>query len=88
MNRREFLIASAGLLVFKDRLDDAVSLIEKATTRGWLGIEPDISAASLKVQRGSFTLSRGFGMAKQADTVFWLASTSKTMIAAGIMRQV
>jgi len=85
MNRRDFIIGCAALLIFKNRLDDAVSLIEKATTVGWFGTEPNISAAALKVKQGPFVLSRRFGEAKQADTVFWLASTSKTMIATGIM---
>ncbi len=85
MNRREFIFGCAALLIFKNRLDDAVSLIEKATTAGWFGTEASILAASLEVKQGSFVLSRGFGKAKQADTVFLLTSISKTMIAAGIM---
>jgi CubicO group peptidase (beta-lactamase class C family) len=85
MNRRNFIFGCAALLVSRNRLDDAVSLIENATSAGWFGTEPGISAASLQVKQGSFVLSRGFGKAKVADTVFLLSSISKTMIAAGIM---
>jgi beta-lactamase class C len=85
MNRREFILGCAALLIFRNRLDDAVSLIENATTVGWLTNEASVSAASLQVKHESFLLSRGFGKAKEADTVFLLSSLSKPMIAAGIM---
>ena len=85
MNRRQFIFGSAALLILRNRLDKAVSLIEDATTAGWFTTEPSITAAALQVKQGQFLLSRGFGKAKQADTVFVLASLSKPMIAAGIM---
>jgi CubicO group peptidase (beta-lactamase class C family) len=85
MNRRDFIFGCTALLVFRNRLDDAVSLIESATTAGWFATEASISAASFQVKHGSFVLSRGFGKAKEADTVFLLSSLSKPMIAAGIM---
>jgi len=85
MNRREFILRCAALLIFRNRLDDAVSLIQNATAMGWFSTEASVSAASLQVKHESFLLSRGFGKAKETDTVFLLSSLSKPMIAAGIM---
>jgi len=85
MNRRDFIFGCTALLVFRNRLDDAVSLIDNATTAGWFAQEANISAAALEVKHGSFVLSRGFGKAKEAGTVFLLSSLSKPMVAAGIM---
>jgi len=85
MNRREFILGCAALLVSKNRLEEAVSLIENATTAGWFERDASISAASLEVRQGSLAVSRSFGKAKRADTVFSLSSVSKPMVAAGIM---
>jgi|HubBroStandDraft_5_1064220.scaffolds.fasta_scaffold00401_2 CubicO group peptidase (beta-lactamase class C family) len=85
MNRREFIFGCATLLISGSRLDDAIALLEDATTAGWFAAEASVSAASLEVTHGSFVLARGFGKAKGANTVFLLSSLSKPMVAAGIM---
>jgi CubicO group peptidase (beta-lactamase class C family) len=85
MNRRNFIFGCATLLISGNRLDDAIALIDDATTAGWFAAEASISAAALKVTHGSFVLARGFGKAKEANTVFLLSSLSKPMVAAGIM---
>ena len=85
MHRRDFIFGRATLLISGNRLDDAIALIDDATTAGWFAAEASISAAALKVTHGSFVLARGFGKAKEANTVFLLSSLSKPMVAAGIM---
>jgi CubicO group peptidase (beta-lactamase class C family) len=85
MNRRDFASGCLALLILRNRLDDAVSLIESATTPNWFAPEGSISAASFLVKQGAFVFSRGFGKAKKADTIFLLSSLSKPMIATGIM---
>ena len=61
------------------RLDAAVGLIEQAVSKG------DVSAASLHVRQGRFTLSRGFGRATSPEAVFLLASITKPMTATAVM---
>lgn len=85
MDRRQFVFGCVAWLIAQDRIDEAVSLLNRSTTPGWFSSQAEISAASLQVKQGSFLLSKGFGKAEKADTVFLLTSISKTMIAAGIM---
>jgi CubicO group peptidase (beta-lactamase class C family) len=66
----------------RQRLDEAAALIERATASG------DVRAAVLDVRQGRFGFSRAFGDARGAETVFLLASISKPMTAAGVMRLV
>ncbi|MGH9786287.1 MAG: serine hydrolase domain-containing protein, partial [Terriglobia bacterium] len=77
MLRREFLAAFAAA-VRRERLDEAVALVEKFTASG------EVRAAALRVRQGRFELARGFGQATP-DTVFLLASITKPMTAAGVM---
>lgn len=76
MLRRSFLIGGA---VRQDRLDAAVGLIEQAVSKG------EVSAASLHVRQGRFTLSRGFGRATSPEAVFLLASITKPMTVSAVM---
>jgi CubicO group peptidase (beta-lactamase class C family) len=81
MLRREFLAGSVGFALKRERLDEATTLLERATAKG----KGEVAAASLHVRQGSFTYRRAFGLAKTPDTVFLLASITKPMTATGIM---
>lgn len=63
----------------QDKLQAAAALIAKPVAAG------DVSAASLDVRQGSFTLRRAFGRAHDPEAVFLLASISKPMTATGVM---
>jgi CubicO group peptidase (beta-lactamase class C family) len=78
MLRRHFLAGSVALALKKDQTDAAVSLVEKATARGYF------SAAALHVKQGSSELSRAFGKATP-ETPFLLASITKPMTATAVM---
>ena len=72
-------MAMTGVAFERQRLEEAVRLIEQATASG------DVRAAALDVRQGRFSYSRAFGEAGGPDTVFLLASISKPMTAAGVM---
>jgi CubicO group peptidase (beta-lactamase class C family) len=78
MQRREFM-AGLALALRRDRMDAASKLIESQTSSG------EVSAAVLRVARGSDVFVKAFGAAKSPDTVFLLASITKPMTAAAVM---
>ena len=89
MKRRAFLAQSAGGLVFapplfaalqKDGLEAAAAVFEKATASG------QVAAAALYVRQGDETFARSFGKAGTVDAIFLLASISKTISAAAVMK--
>src|SRR5215510_4088375 len=86
MLRRTILAGGTGLLtravsseLRKERLDNAVALIQKSVASG------ETAAAALDVRLGSFAFERVFGRAKTPDSVFLLASITKPMTATGLM---
>ncbi len=89
MKRRAFIAQSACGLAFtpslfatlqKDGLEAAAAVLEKATVSG------QVAAASLYVGQGDEVFARAFGKAKSADAIFLLASISKTISAAAVMK--
>ncbi len=89
MKRRAFLLQTGGLLVGgspliaavkKDRLEEAARILETATA------SRQIRAAALLVRRGDEEFARSFGAADTIDGIFLLASISKTLSAAAVMR--
>lgn len=81
MTRRTILYAMMAA-IDKGQWDKAAAKIELATASG------EVSAAALFVRRGSDQLARGFGKARGAGEVFLLASITKPMTAAGLMKLV
>lgn len=78
MLRRDFLAAMAAS--FKnDKLEEAAGLVARAKKSG------GISAAVLRVERGSEIFSRAFGKARTDDEVFLIASITKPMTVTGVM---
>ena len=89
MKRRTFLVQAgcgiaAGSPLFaaegEDGLEAAAAVFEKATASG------QVAAASLYVRQGSEVFARAFGKAESADAIFLLASISKTISAAAVMK--
>jgi beta-lactamase class C len=78
LSRRAFLAGTMALPVSKNRLDAAVSHLQKASASG------EIAAAVLLVEARGQKHSHAFGKAA-VDTVFLLASITKPMTAAVIM---
>lgn len=78
MTRREWILGALAAPLAAGRLEDAVSLLEKAAAAG------AVTSASLYVG-GSSTLFQGFGRPGRPDTVYLLASITKPMTATGIM---
>jgi CubicO group peptidase (beta-lactamase class C family) len=64
------------------RIDEACTKLIAATASG------EVSAAALYVQQRGDTFARGFGKARSADEVFLLASITKPMTAAAVMKLV
>jgi beta-lactamase class C len=87
MNRRQFLF-SAIAAIQSDPLGatvqtgGAVEKIEAATRSG------EVAAAALYVSQGKTVMERGFGKARSAREVFLLASITKPMTAAALMKLV
>ena len=90
MKRRGFLYASTtGLLTgiqpafaatsMKNTFDEASRLIQAQVDSG------KVESAERDIRRGSFSETRAFGKAASPDSVFLIASITKTMTAAGIM---
>jgi CubicO group peptidase (beta-lactamase class C family) len=86
MNRRHLLLTAIAALqrnaIAAIQTGGAVEKIEAATRSG------DVSAAALYVSQGKTVLERGFGKARSAREVFLLASITKPMTAAALMKLV
>lgn len=78
MLRRTFL-SSVLLAVRRERLAEAEALIRREVDRG------SVHAAALRVDYRDGSFSQGYGAARP-DTVFLIASISKPMTAAGVMK--
>ena len=72
-------MAVTGAVLQKQRLDQAAELVDRAVAAG------DVRAAVLDVRRGKQIFERAFGQAREAETVFIVASISKPMTATGVM---
>lgn len=81
MTRRTLLMGAMAALD-RGHLDAAITKIESATKSG------AVSAAALYVEQGSTRVARGFGKARGENEVFLLASITKPMTAAGVMKLV
>lgn len=91
MTRRQFPLHSGGLVagglalnsasaaVKRDGLEAAAGILEAATASG------QITAASLYVSQGETVFGRAFGTATSVDSIFLLASISKTIATAAVM---
>lgn len=66
----------------KKQWEKASALVDKATQSG------DVSAAALLIRHRGERLARGYGKARGAGEVFLLASITKPMTAAGLMKLV
>lgn len=66
----------------RSQVDVAASKIEAATASG------EVSAAALLVRQGSTVIERGFGKARGPKEIFLLASITKPMTAAAVMKLV
>jgi len=81
MTRRNFLY-SAFAAIERGQIDAAIAKIQAATANG------DVSAAALYVEQGTTRIAKGFGKARSENEVFLLASITKPMTAAGVMKLV
>lgn len=81
MTRRTLLFAAMQTLK-TGNVDAAMKKIEAATASG------EVSAAALLVQKGRARYDRGFGKARTSNEVFLLASITKPMTVAGVMKLV
>lgn len=79
---RRTLLASLMAALRKERIDEAQAKIQAATASGF------VSSAALYIRQGRWSLERGFGKARGAGEVFLLASITKTMTAAAVMKLV
>src|SRR5712692_5384189 len=84
ISRRQFVLGLAASLLTNDPLQAASSLLEKATSPGWLS-SPDISAAVLEVCHRQSCYTRAFGHSTSNETVFGIASITKPMVATAAM---
>ncbi|MCB1229341.1 MAG: beta-lactamase family protein [Verrucomicrobiae bacterium] len=90
MKRRQFLLSTGGLIAFgtdplfaawkTDGLDGAAAILKTATD------SEQIRAASLHVRQGDKVFSQVFGAVPSPDSPFLLASISKTISAAAVMK--
>lgn len=81
MTRRNFLY-SAFAAIQRGQIDAAIAKIQTATANG------DVSAAALYLEQGTTRIAKGFGNARSENEVFLLASITKPMTAAGVMKLV
>lgn len=79
MTRRSLLFSGLSLALRRDKLDQAVSLVQRKVDSG------EVAAAVLHVQGGMDILNKSFGAARTPDAVFLLASISKPMTATAVM---
>jgi CubicO group peptidase (beta-lactamase class C family) len=79
MLRRDLFFSLAVAALRQDKLQQADALIGQAVARG------EVAAASLHVRQGTFGFRRAYGLAKDPDAVFLLASISKPMSATAVM---
>ena len=86
MRRREFLLAlganAVSAAIKTADLEEAASLVQQTITAG------KVRAASLYVSTPGGTFQRTFGPAKAPDAIFLIASITKPMTAAGVMKLV
>ncbi len=89
MKRRKFILQTGcgialGTPLFasvkQGKLDEAAEVLAGAAT------SKQIRAASLYVRQGDMVFARSFGEAKSIDDIFLLASISKTISAAAVMK--
>ncbi len=89
MKRRTFFLQTGSALaggstllaaVQQGKLDAAETVFQEATASG------QMAAASLYVRQGDTEFARVFGEAKSVDAIFLLASISKTISAAAVMK--
>lgn len=73
---------SAMAAIGRNQVNEAIARIEAAAASG------EVAAAALRVQQGSEVVARGFGKARGPDEIFLLASITKPMAAAGVMKLV
>lgn len=71
---------SAAASLTNGRIDEACAKLQSAISTG------EVSAAALHVQQRGQVFERGFGKARSAREVFLLASITKPMTAAAVMR--
>src|SRR6476661_7923242 len=79
LTRRAMIFGGLGLALKRQKIDDAVKLIQSRIDSG------DVRAASLHVRCGKDIFQQGFGAAKAPRSVFLLASISKPMTASAVM---
>lgn len=79
MTRRSLIMSAVAMALRKERVDEAVALIQAQVDSG------SVRAAVLQVCQGKQTVDRTFGEAKTPDAVFLLASISKPMTASAVM---
>ena len=79
---RRTLLCGAFAAIQRGQIDAATARIQAATANG------DVSAAALYVEQGNTRIAKGFGKARGANEVFLLASITKPMTAAGVMKLV
>jgi CubicO group peptidase (beta-lactamase class C family) len=79
VTRRSLLFSGVSLALRRDKLDQAVSLVQSKVDSG------EVAAAVLHVQSGKDILNKSFGAARTPDAVFLLASISKPMTATAVM---
>ena len=86
MHRREFLFATAASALSTATkpggVEEAALLIQQTVAAG------KVRAASLYVRSPAGVFERGFGAAKAPDAIFLIASITKPMTAAGLMKLV
>ncbi len=89
MKRRSFVLQTGCALaigsplfaaVRQGKLDAAEAVLREATASG------QVATASLYVRQGEVEFARVFGEAKSVDAIFLLASISKTISAAAVMK--
>lgn len=79
MTRRSLLFAPVALALRREKLDEAIRLIQSAVDSS------NVSAAVLHVRKGGEIVNKAFGAAKTPNAVFLLASISKPMTASAVM---
>ncbi|MBL8175639.1 MAG: beta-lactamase family protein [Bryobacterales bacterium] len=77
---RRTLLASAFAALQRGQIDAAIARIQAATANN------HVSAAALFVEQGATRIAKGFGQARTENEVFLLASITKPMTAAGLMK--
>ena len=87
MHRRTFLQCAIGTAlaspliaaVKQDKLDAASEILNKSAAEG------QVHAAAPYVRQGSYEYAKSFGAAASPDTMFLIASITKTMSVAALM---